>query len=109
MGVETAIMVGVMAVAAAGTMYSQGQMAKEQSKTNSAIAARYAEEERKRREGTAMDKALAEEIEGRRQERMRSNRDEVDQMRDFTNVAGEDSEDLRQGVRIATEAPDVES
>ena len=91
-------------------MYSQNQMAKEQKKTNSEIAARYAEEERRRREGKAMDKALAEEIETRRQERMRANRDEVDQMRDFTNVAGgDDDEELRQGVRIATEAPDAES
>lgn len=73
---------------------------KAQNKTNADIAARYAEEERRRREGKQADKALSEEIEARRQDRMRANRDEIDEARQFALNTNLDEEELRQGVRI---------
>lgn len=74
-----------------------------QKKTNSAIAARYAEEERRRKEGKEADASLAAEVEAKRQARMDANKDEVDGLRDFTNIAGADGDELRQGLQIETE------
>ena len=104
-GGELIIMGVIAAASAAGTIYSSSQQTKAQEETNAAIAARYAAEEKRRKDGKEMDKTLAAEIEGRRQERMKANKDDIDQARQFAVETGTDTEELRQGVRIQG-APD---
>jgi len=93
-------MVALMAASAAGTMISQRQQVSAQNKTNREISARYAEEARKQREGKKANAALAEQVEAKRQDRLDSNKNDADKLRDFTAIAGAEDQELRQGVQI---------
>jgi ribosomal protein L9 len=74
-----------------------------QNKTNHKIANRYAEEERKRREGTAMDKSLADEIEAKRQARMQAADKDGEISREFAVNLGTTGDELRQGLQIKSD------
>jgi len=91
-----------MAVAAIGTVASSVMASKAQKKTNEKIANRYAEEERKRREGTAMEKSLADEIEAKRQARMQAADKTGEVSREFAVNLGTKNDELRQGLQIET-------
>ena len=102
MGLSVVMAVG-MAVAAAGTVVSSMQATKEQKKTNRQIAGRYAEEERKRIEGTEMDKTLAAEVEAKRQARLAESQDDGDISREFALTLGTTGDELRQGLQIKSD------
>mgnify|MGYP003641127910 CR=1 FL=1 len=90
-------------MAAAGTVVSSMQATKEQKKTNRQIAGRYAEEERKRIEGTEMDKTLAAEVEAKRQARLAESQDDGDISREFALTLGTTGDELRQGLQIKSD------
>jgi len=87
-------------------MISSRQQTKAQNKTNDQIAARYAAEEKRRRDGKEAEKSLAEQAEAKRQGRLEANRDDADKLRDFTSIAGSDDQDLRQGLQIGAKGAD---